>query len=130
MRKNFYLIAVAILVSLSANAQYRTSQRSVVSGTTFPSYNVNTSVRYQSGYTKSNGTYVQPHFKTNSNNTNRDNFSTRSNVNPYTGTTGVRAKDYSSGAYNYGSGQTIQTGPRGGQYYYNSSGNKVYVPKR
>ncbi len=25
---------------------------------------------------------------------------------------------------------TINTGSRGGQYYYNSKGNKVYVPKR
>jgi len=40
------------------------------------------------------------------------------------------AKDYSSGSYNYGSGKTIQTGPKGGQYYYNSNGNKTYVPKR
>ena len=130
MRNFFYLVAVAIMVSFSANAQYRTSQRSVTSGTSSSSYNVNPSVRYQSGYTKRNGTYVQPHVKTNSNSTNRDNFSTRSNTNPFTGTAGVRAQDYSSGAYNYGSGQTIQTGPRGGQYYYNSSGNKTYVPKR
>ncbi|MBK6497038.1 MAG: hypothetical protein IPG00_02265 [Saprospiraceae bacterium] len=42
----------------------------------------------------------------------------------------VGQKDYSSEAYNYGAGQTIYTGPRGGQYYYNSKGNKVYVPKR
>jgi len=28
------------------------------------------------------------------------------------------------------SGQTIQTGPRGGQYYINSSGKKVYVKKK
>ena len=130
MRKIFYLIAIAILVSVSANAQFSTSQRSVGSSTTFPGYGVNPSVRYQSGYTKNNGTYVQPHIKTNINSTNRDNFSTRSNVNPYTGTIGTRARDYSPGAYNYGVGRTIQTGPRGGQYYYNNSGNKVYVPKR
>lgn len=27
-------------------------------------------------------------------------------------------------------GRTILTGPRGGRYYINSKGNKVYVPKR
>ena len=36
----------------------------------------------------------------------------------------------SIGAYNYGSGRTIHTGSRGGQYYINSNGNKTYVPKR
>lgn len=90
----------------------------------------NSSVRYQSGYTRSNGTYVSGHYKTNSNYTNHDNFSTYGNTNPFTGSNGSRARDYSSSAYNYGSGRTIQTGPRGGQYYTNSQGNRVYVPKR
>lgn len=88
------------------------------------------SVRYQKGYTKKDGTYVQGHYKTKTNSTNHDNYSTRSNYNPYTGNTGSRAKDYSSGAYNYGAGQNVKTGPKGGQYYNNSSGNKTYVPKR
>lgn len=83
-----------------------------------------------SGYTKSNGTYVQSHVRTMPNNTNWDNYSTKGNVNPYTGTSGSRARDYSSGANNYGIGHIIHTGPRGGQYYNNSNGNKTYVPKR
>lgn len=41
-----------------------------------------------SGYYRSNGTYVQPYFRTAPNSTNRDNFSTRGNVNPYTGKPG------------------------------------------
>lgn len=91
----------------------------------------NSSYRYQSGYYRpSKGTYVQPHYKTNSNSTNWDNYSTKSNTNPWTGTSGYRARDYSSGANNYGSGRTIYTGPRGGQHYYNSNRNKTYVPKR
>jgi len=36
------------------------------------------------GYYKSNGTYVKPYFRTAPNSTNRDNFSTRGNINPYT----------------------------------------------
>jgi len=90
----------------------------------------NTSSRYQSGYYKpSSGTYVQPHYKTTTNNTNWDNYSTKGNSNTYTGSKGTKARDYSSNANNYGSGQTIYTGSRGGQYYYNSNGNKTYVPK-
>ena len=94
------------------------------------SSSTNSSIRYQDGYIKSNGTYVMPHIKTNINSTNYDNFSTSGNYNMYNGTSGSRAKDYSIEAYNYGSGKTINTGTGGGQYYYNSKGNKVYVPKR
>lgn len=36
------------------------------------------------GYTRSNGTHVQGHWRTAPNHTNVDNFSTRGNVNPYT----------------------------------------------
>ena len=97
-------------------------------------YNAPSTVNYNtttvSGYTRSNGTYVQSHVRTMPNSTNWDNFSTKGNTNPYTGTTGSRARDYSSDALNYGKGHTIHQGTRGGQYYYNSNGNKIYVPKR
>ena len=85
---------------------------------------------YVEGYYKKSGTYVAPHVKTERNSTNHDNYSTQGNTNPYTGDSGYRAKDYSSQSSNYGKGQTIQTGSRGGQYYTNSNGNKVYVPKQ
>ena len=89
------------------------------------------SYRYQSGYYKpSTGKYIQPHYKTNSNKTNWDNYSTKGNTNTWTGSSGTRARDYSSGAYNYGIGKTIYTGPKGGQYYYKSNTNRIYVPKR
>ncbi len=91
----------------------------------------NSSYRYQQGYYKpSTGTYVQGHFKTTTNSTNHDNYSTYGNCNSFTGEKGSRAKDYSPQANNYGQGRTIYTGPRGGQYYINSNGNKTYVPKR
>ena len=93
-----------------------------------PSVNYNTTT--VSGYYRSNGTYVDSHVRTMPNSTNWDNFSTHGNSNPFTGSTGYRARDYSSGAYNYGAGHIIHTGSRGGQYYYNNSGHKTYVPKR
>lgn len=82
-----------------------------------------------SGYYRSNGTYVAPAVKTAPDNTNTNNFSTKGNTNPYTGSSGTRAADYSPAASNYGQDKTIQTGSRGGQYYINSNGNKTYVPK-
>ena len=98
------------------------------------SYRVPSTVNFNtttvSGYTRNNGTYVESHIRTMPNNTNWDNYSTKGNSNSFTGSTGYRARDYSSGAYNYGAGHTIHTGSRGGQYYYNSNGRKTYVPKR
>jgi hypothetical protein len=85
---------------------------------------------YVDGYFRSDGTYVPGHYRKSSNSTNHDNYSTKDNYNPYNGSNGSRAKDYSSEAYNYGSGKTIHTGPNGGQYYINSNGKKTYVPKR
>ena len=127
MKHIILIFAIALMSVVSVNAQSysgKSKSSSYYLGST------STSVRYQSGYTRSNGTYVQGHYKTNSNNTNPDNSSTSRNGNTYTGSVGTRAKDYSSSAYNYGSGSTIYTGPRGGQYYINSNGNKTYVPKR
>ena len=45
-------------------------------------------------------------------------------------TTSVSGYTKSNGTYVHGVGRIIQTGPRGGQYYNNSNGNKTYVPKR
>lgn len=95
------------------------------------SQNYNYNNYYQQGYYKpSTGTQVNGYYKTSPNNTNLDNYSTKGNINPYTNKSGSRARDYSVESYNYGSGQTIYQGSRGGQYYINSNGNKTYVPKR
>ncbi len=110
--RHILLIFVIILITSPSSAQ------------------VNPNSRYQSGYTKKNGTSVQPHYKTQTNKTNHDNYSTTSNKNTYTGKSGTKAKDYSPAATNYGQGKTIQSGPKGGQYYQNDKGKKVYVPKR
>lgn len=42
------------------------------------------------GYTKKDGTYVAPHRATNPNNTQRDNWSSKPNVNPNTGKPGQK----------------------------------------
>jgi len=41
------------------------------------------------GYVKSNGTYVAPHVRSNPNHSKYDNYSTRGNINPYTGKKGT-----------------------------------------
>jgi hypothetical protein len=47
-----------------------------------------------SGHVTSSGTYVQPHTATNPNSTQMDNYNTRGNVNPTTGTVGTRTPRY------------------------------------
>jgi hypothetical protein len=49
---------------------------------------------YVNGYTRSNGTYVAPHMRTNSDNTNLNNYSTQGNVNPYNGNVGHVQPNY------------------------------------
>src|SRR4051812_12861364 len=46
------------------------------------------------GYIKQNGTYVQPHVKTSPNKSKLDNYSTKGNVNPYTGKKGTVGPTY------------------------------------
>lgn len=41
------------------------------------------------GYYKKNGTYVQPHYRSSPDNTLKNNYSTKGNTNPYTGTQGT-----------------------------------------
>ena len=45
---------------------------------------------YVRGYYKSNGTYVEPHYRSSPNSTTSDNWSTYGNVNPHTCETGSR----------------------------------------
>lgn len=137
--KRLLLLCVSLLfagITLSAQTKkdgtpdMRFKANKQVYSSSTSGYQTYPSVTVQNGYVKSNGTYVEPYYKTNRNATNHDNFSTSGNQNPYTGTTGYRARDYSTKAYNYGRGKQIQTGSKGGQYYINKNGNKTYVPKR
>lgn len=57
---------------------------------------------YVHGYTRNNGTYVEPHYRSSPNNTAYDNWSTKGNVNPYTGQEGTRNPYGSSGSSTYG----------------------------
>jgi hypothetical protein len=53
---------------------------------TLPSF-ADTHVR---GYFRKNGTYVAPHYRSSPNSTKLDNWSTKGNINPYTGKVGTK----------------------------------------
>jgi hypothetical protein len=77
MIKGFNIIFAALFITcLSANLHAKNAS----SGTS-------NSVR---GYTKKDGTYVAPHQRTNPNGTQRDNWSSKPNYNPYTGKEGKK----------------------------------------
>ena len=57
---------------------------------------------YVRGYTRSDGTYVAPHFRSNPNGTTLDNWSTKGNTNPYTGKAGT-VDPFNSGSSSFGS---------------------------
>jgi hypothetical protein len=46
------------------------------------------------GYMRKNGTYVAPHWRSESNSTRNDNYTTRGNKNPYNGNKGYEQDDY------------------------------------
>ena len=119
-----------VINKILSSSSYSTSSFNAPPSRTINLNYINTSTINVNGYYRNSGTYVESHVRTMPNNTNWDNFSTKGNSNPFTGSTGYRARDYSRDAYNYGAGHTIHTGSRGGQFYYNSNGNKTYVPKR
>ena len=52
--------------------------------------------QYVQGYFRSDGTYIAPHYQTAPNNTKLDNYSTRGNVNPYTGQPGYKSPYYTT----------------------------------
>ena len=55
---------------------------------------------YVKGYTRKDGTYVKGHYRSSPNNTVRDNYSYKGNVNPYTGKVGTNYyKNDPSSAY-------------------------------
>lgn len=91
------ILAAAMLIGSlgTAFAQYGYGTRSPYGGGygssgTGSNYNSH----YVNPYTTSRGTYVQPHHQTSPNSTQYDNYSTRGNYNPYTGTYGTRTPRY------------------------------------
>lgn len=55
---------------------------------------------YVQGYTKKNGTYVEPHYRTSEDSNKFNNYSTQGNVNPYNGNVG-HVDPYVQPSYQY-----------------------------
>jgi hypothetical protein len=76
-------LALIILTIIALMAAPMVSQARGSSGSSGSSHSV-------SGYTTSRGTYVAPYHATDPNATQRDNYSAKGNLNPYTGAVGTK----------------------------------------
>lgn len=90
------LCGVALLVTVSASA---VEARGSGHSSSHSSSHVSSSTHYTRSYTRSNGTHVSGYHATNPNSTRNDNFSTRGNVNPYTGKAGTKPRDGETGGH-------------------------------
>lgn len=83
MKKLAFLLAAALLFASDvAWARGRGGSRS--------SSSTKSSTVHVKGYTTKSGNYVAPHTRSAPNQTQRDNYSTKGNTNPYTGKKGTR----------------------------------------
>lgn len=55
---------------------------------------------YVRGYTRKDGTYVEPHHRTNPNSRRDDNYSSKGNQNPYTNERGYKGNEDNNSSYN------------------------------
>ena len=91
--KKVLILATAAALALSGNAFARGSSSGGHSSSK-SSYSYGTRSDHSvSGYTRSNGTYVKPSHATNPDATRNNNYSTKGNVNPYTGKAGTKSRD-------------------------------------
>src|SRR4051812_49422636 len=71
--------------------------------------------QYVRGYSRSNGTYVQPYYRSSPNGNPYDNWSTKGNVNPYTGQPGTHEPGFGrSYSAPYGGNDDEEGGGGGG----------------
>jgi hypothetical protein len=106
MKKITFLLIISLLVQFNVIAQSRSS-----------------SDVYVKGYVRKDGTVVPGHYRSAPNSTNRDNFSTKGNVNPYTGVRGHIDPD--NKRYNYSTNSTPaqKRSVNSTRYYGNSYNN-------
>ncbi len=88
MKRMMVVTLLLLLTTLPVFGQSSHSRHSKPSTTTCCSKSA--SDVHVNGYTKKDGTVVQPYTRTRENSTQKDNYSSKGNVNPYTGKVGTK----------------------------------------
>jgi hypothetical protein len=83
--KKLAFLALSLCLATSAFAQHYSSHSSSSTYSSGGAYGTDTQV---SGYTRSNGSYVEPYHRTAPDSTMYNNYSSQGNTNPYTGEAG------------------------------------------
>jgi hypothetical protein len=94
MRMIFAVTALVIAGATTGFAQSSIYGNSNSLGSGLYGTGSNPNSHYVSPYTTNRGTTVPGHYQTNPNNTQLDNYSSRGNLNPYTGSYGTRIPRY------------------------------------
>ncbi|WP_200945677.1 hypothetical protein [Burkholderia sp. Leaf177] len=87
--KKVLLLVSLVIASAPAFAQLYNNQRAQPSGSGM--YGNDQQVN---GYSRSNGTYVEPYHRTEADSNPYNNYSSQGNVNPYTGQVGHKSPGY------------------------------------
>lgn len=94
MKTTAVVMGMLLVAVSAASAQYQSNTFGNSNGSGLSGTGSNPSSHTVSPYTNSSGTTVQGSHATNPNHTQMDNYSTRGNVNPYTGAVGTRTPHY------------------------------------
>lgn len=86
-QKTVKLVSITMTILMAFASPSVSAKKAGSSGSSGGSHRVN-------GHFKKNGTYVAPHHATNPNHTQRDNWSSKPNVNPYNGKQGTKDPDH------------------------------------
>ena len=89
MKPTTLLAALAIIALAAVPAAQAKGRSGSSHSKSYSSGYTNSSSHSVRGHIRKDGTYVQPHQATNRNSTKLDNYSTKGNVNPYTGKPGT-----------------------------------------
>lgn len=84
-------ITIAIVYSLSFPALVQAKKSN---SSEYKSYSSTPKEHNVSGYTRKDGTYISPHYRTNRDGARNNNWTTQGNTNPYTGKEGVVPRSY------------------------------------
>lgn len=85
--------SIFIAVLMAASLGFTSAATARGSSHSFSTPSHSSGDHYTSGYTRHDGTHVSGYHATNPNTTRNDNYSTRGNLNPYTGEIGTKPRD-------------------------------------
>lgn len=92
--KRIVITSLAIIISISFSTSAFAGAKGNSNKGSYKSYSSTPKEHNVSGYTRSNGTYVAPHYRSNRDGARNNNWTTQGNINPHTGKKGTIPRSY------------------------------------